>query len=40
MKLMDEYKLPVKIRVCDTMGYGVNFPGAVIPVRYRESSTG
>ena len=31
MKLMDEYKIPVKIRVCDTMGYGVNFPGAVIP---------
>ena len=28
---MDEYKIPVKIRVCDTMGYGVNFPGAVIP---------
>ena len=22
MKLMDEYKIPVKIRVCDTMGYG------------------
>ena len=31
MKLMDEYKIPVKIRVCDTMGYGVNYPGAVIP---------
>lgn len=31
MKLMEEYKIPVKIRVCDTMGYGVNFPGAVIP---------
>ena len=23
--------MPVKIRACDTMGYGVNFPGAVIP---------
>lgn len=31
MKLMEEYKIPVKVRVCDTMGYGVNFPGAVIP---------
>ncbi len=31
MHLMDEYKIPVKIRVCDTMGYGVNYPGAVIP---------
>ena len=31
MKLMEEYQIPVKLRVCDTMGYGVNFPGAVIP---------
>lgn len=31
MKLSEEYKIPVKIRACDTMGYGVNFPGAVIP---------
>ena len=31
MKLMEEYKIPIKIRACDTMGYGVNFPGAVIP---------
>ena len=31
MKLKDEYNIPVKIRVCDTMGYGVNYPGAVIP---------
>lgn len=31
MKLSKEYNLPVKIRCCDTMGYGVNFPGAVIP---------
>ncbi len=31
MKLMEEYKIPVKIRLCDTMGYGVNYPGAVIP---------
>lgn len=31
MKLQDEYKIPIKVRACDTMGYGVNFPGAVIP---------
>jgi len=31
MELMEEYQIPVKIRACDTMGYGVNFPGAVIP---------
>ena len=31
MKLMNEYQIPIKIRVCDTMGYGVNYPGAVIP---------
>lgn len=31
MKLSNSYNLPVKIRACDTMGYGVNFSGAVIP---------
>jgi len=31
MKLQKEYNIPVKIRACDTMGYGVNFAGAVIP---------
>lgn len=31
MKLQEQYKIPVKIRACDTMGYGVNFSGAVIP---------
>ena len=31
MKLMEEYKIPIRVRACDTMGYGVNFPGAVIP---------
>jgi isopropylmalate/homocitrate/citramalate synthase len=31
MKLQDEYKIPIKVRACDTMGYGVNYPGAVIP---------
>ena len=31
MQLGEEYQIPVKIRACDTMGYGVNFSGAVIP---------
>lgn len=31
MKLMEEYKIPIKVRACDTMGYGVNYAGAVIP---------
>ena len=31
MKLMEEYQSPIRIRACDTMGYGVNFAGAVIP---------
>ena len=28
---MKEYQIPIKVRACDTMGYGVNYPGAVIP---------
>lgn len=31
MKLKEQYQIPIKVRVCDTMGYGVNYPGAVIP---------
>ncbi len=31
MKLQREYGIPIKIRCCDTMGYGVNYNGAVIP---------
>lgn len=31
MKLMQQYQIPVKVRACDTMGYGVNYAGAVIP---------
>jgi isopropylmalate/homocitrate/citramalate synthase len=31
MKLMDETGVPIKIRACDTMGYGVTFPGTVLP---------
>ncbi len=30
-KLMDKYQIPVKIRFCDTMGYGVPYPGATLP---------
>jgi isopropylmalate/homocitrate/citramalate synthase len=31
MKLMEETKVPVKIRACDTMGYGLSYPGVVLP---------
>lgn len=31
MKLQKEYGIPIIVRACDTMGYGVNYPGAVIP---------
>ncbi|MBQ8746976.1 MAG: 2-isopropylmalate synthase [Clostridia bacterium] len=30
-KLGDEAGIPVKIRACDTMGYGVNYQGAAMP---------
>jgi len=30
-KLMDQYQIPIKIRFCDTMGYGVPYPGATLP---------
>ena len=30
-KLMDEYQIPVKLRFCDTMGYGVPYPGVTLP---------
>lgn len=31
MKLAEESKVPIKIRLCDTMGYGVPYPGAILP---------
>jgi isopropylmalate/homocitrate/citramalate synthase len=31
MKLSEAAKLPVKVRACDTMGYGFPFPGAALP---------
>lgn len=30
-ELMDESGMPIKIRCCDTLGYGVNYPGAALP---------
>jgi len=31
MKLAEASKIPVKIRACDTMGYGFPFPGTALP---------
>jgi len=31
MALAQEYKTMVKIRLCDTLGFGVTFPGATVP---------
>ena len=31
MKLSRESAIPIKIRACDTMGFGVSFPGAAMP---------
>ena len=30
-KLSDEADIPVKIRACDTMGYGIPYPGTALP---------
>ncbi len=30
-KLGEEAGIPIKIRACDTMGYGVSYPGAALP---------
>ncbi len=30
-KLREESGIPIKIRLCDTMGYGVTYPGAALP---------
>ncbi len=30
-QLGEEYGIPVKIRACDTMGYGVSYPGVALP---------
>lgn len=31
LKLSQQYGMPVKVRLCDTMGFGVSLPGAVLP---------
>jgi isopropylmalate/homocitrate/citramalate synthase len=31
MKLREESKLDIKIRICDTLGYGVPYPGTALP---------
>lgn len=31
MKIQQDSKVPVRIRLCDTMGYGVPYPGAALP---------
>ncbi len=31
MKLRDQSRIPIKIRMCDTMGYGVTYPEATLP---------
>ncbi len=31
MRLAEESGIPVKIRMCDTMGFGVTFPGVTLP---------
>ncbi len=31
MRLSEEAKIPVKIRLCDTLGFGVPYPGASLP---------
>ena len=30
-KLMEESGIPIKIRACDTLGYGLNYPGVALP---------
>ena len=31
MDLMQDTGVPIKIRACDTLGYGITYPGAVLP---------
>lgn len=31
MRLQEQSGIPIKIRLCDTMGYGVPYPGVVLP---------
>ncbi len=31
LKLSQESGIPIKVRLCDTMGYGITYPGAILP---------
>ncbi len=31
MRLADESKMPIKVRACDTLGFGVSYPGVALP---------
>ncbi len=31
MKIAQEARVPIKIRMCDTLGYGITYPGASLP---------
>ena len=31
MRLMEETGVPIKVRACDTMGYGITYPGSTLP---------
>ncbi len=31
MKLQEETKIPIKVRACDTLGFGVGYPGVALP---------
>ncbi len=31
MKIMEDSGVPIKIRMCDTLGYGITYPGASLP---------
>jgi len=31
LKLSEQHKTPVKMRLCDTLGFGVTYPGAALP---------
>ena len=30
-KISEEANIPIKLRLCDTLGYGVSYPGAILP---------
>lgn len=31
LRLMQDSGIPIKVRLCDTMGYGISYPGAILP---------